>query len=119
MAKDVRRRLGTKLKEWRKIRRLTQEQLAERAGLSYKFIGEIERGRGNPTIDTLSNLSQALALDITDLFGAGDSWNPLETYGLSARDVQMVREAARSLDVVVERLEPTRRRRRPPERGSS
>ena len=114
MAKDARTRLGTRLKQWRQARRLTQEQLAEAAGLSYKFIGEIERGRGNPSVDTLSRLSQALDLDIVELFGPVESWKPMAVHGLSARDAQMVREAARSLGDVVEHLEsaPYRRRRR-------
>ena len=115
MAKEVRTRLGARLREWRRLRRFTQEQLAERAGLSYKFIGEIERGRGNPTVDTLFRLSQALDLDVVDLLGPADSVRPTEIYGLSAREVQLVREAAQSLDDVVEHLESTtyagRRRR--------
>ena len=113
LAKEVRGRLGARLKEWRRVRRLTQEQLAERAGLSYKFIGEIERGRGNPTIDTLFKLSQALELDVADLFGVAGAWKPADVFGLSAREAQMVREAARSLGDVADRLEspPYRRRR--------
>ncbi len=33
-----------KLRELRKMKGLTQEELAERAGLHWKFIGEVERG---------------------------------------------------------------------------
>ena len=99
-------RFGATLREWRQRQHFTQEQLAERAGLSYKFIGEIERGFGNPTLDTIVSLADALGLGIPDLFigfrrdrAAAD----LE-YRMSKRDMQMVREAAASLDALVEHL---------------
>lgn len=48
---------------------MSQEQLAARAGLSYKFVGEVERGVGNPTVDTLAAVSAALGVDVPELFG--------------------------------------------------
>ncbi|HXH05619.1 MAG TPA: helix-turn-helix domain-containing protein [Vicinamibacterales bacterium] len=111
--RQVRARLGARLREWRRLRRLTQEALAERAGLSYKFIGEIERGRGNPTIDTLARLADALGIDVTDLL---DSERSVDTRypPLSARDLQAVREALESVETVLEQLGAGRypRRRR-------
>lgn len=86
--KDLRGRLGTRLKQLRQARRLTQEQLAERAGLSYKFVGEIERGRGNPTLTTLAALSEALGVALTDLLGV-----ELDRPRLSTRQATQVREA--------------------------
>ena len=59
---DIRARFGAVLKGWRTEKRFTQEELAERSGLSYKFIGEIERGAGNPTIETVSQLAAAMHL---------------------------------------------------------
>jgi len=50
-------------------RGMSQEQLAERAGMSGKFLGEIERGTGNPTIDTLGSLADALELGVAHLLG--------------------------------------------------
>lgn len=107
---DLRGRVGARLKQLRLARRLTQEQLAERAGLSHKFIGEVERGRGNPTLTTLAKLSEALAVDLIDLLG-------LETTGprLSPRQATQVREALASLETLVEWAappEPRPRRRR-------
>ncbi|MBI4378760.1 MAG: helix-turn-helix domain-containing protein [Nitrospinae bacterium] len=37
----------------RKSRGFTQEELGEKAGLSYKFIGELERGEENVSLDSL------------------------------------------------------------------
>ncbi len=48
--------------------RLTQEQLAETADLSLKHLGEIERGRGNPTLSSLEQLAEVLGVSLNQLF---------------------------------------------------
>lgn len=68
MNKAIRKRLGEKIRQLRKIRELTQEQLGEKAGISYKFIGEVERGTVNPSLDSLIAISQALNVDVKELF---------------------------------------------------
>lgn len=98
---DIRARFGAALKAWRTRKRLTQEELAERSGLSYKFIGEIERGTGNPTIETVSQLALALDVDISQLFSPESDWGGENVYRLSKHDIQKVREAAESLDSVM------------------
>lgn len=94
---DLRGRVGARLKQLRQARRLTQEQLAERAGLSYKFIGEVERGRGNPTLTTLAAMSEALGVGLGDLLGL-----ELERPRLTSRQVSQVRDALASLETLVE-----------------
>jgi transcriptional regulator with XRE-family HTH domain len=89
--------VGARLKQLRQARRLTQEQLAERAGLSYKFIGEVERGRGNPTLTTLAAMSEALGVGLGDLLGL-----ELERPRLTSRQVSQVRDALASLETLVE-----------------
>jgi transcriptional regulator with XRE-family HTH domain len=89
------------LKQLRQARRLTQEQLAERAGLSYKFIGEVERGRGNPTLTTLSALSNALGVSLIDLLGV-----EVECPKLTPRQASQVRDALASLETLVEWAAP-------------
>ena len=52
------------LKEARALRQLTQEQLAERAGMQQSDISAIERGRREqPEIATMRKLSRALGMD--------------------------------------------------------
>lgn len=99
---NIRVRFGHAVRACRGRQRLTQEQLAERSGLSQKFIGEIERGTANPTIDTISQLASALTMDVGELFRPVD--DPEDHYRLSKRDLQMVREAADSLGAVMQRL---------------
>ena len=96
---------GSAVRTRRTRQRLTQEELAERCGLSQKFIGEVERGVANPTIETVSQIASALMIDIVDLFGAAAAAGD-DHYQISRRDVQMVREAADSLDSVMQRFAP-------------
>jgi len=104
---NVRGQLGARLKQLRRARRFTQEQLAERAGLSYKFIGEVERGRGNPTLTTLLNLSDALGVGLGDLLGL-EAGRPR----LTTRQASLARDALASLESIVEIAAPSERRGR-------
>ena len=102
---DVRARFGATLREWRTRQNLTQEQLAERSGLSYKFIGEIERGRGNPTIETMARLCEALGLGMSELLeGLDRERAPGREYRISRRELQVAREAAASIGSLVDHL---------------
>jgi transcriptional regulator with XRE-family HTH domain len=62
------RRLGTVLQEQRHQERLTQAELGERADLSLKYVGEIERGEANVTVQALERLANALHWDPWSLF---------------------------------------------------
>lgn len=55
------------LKQWRKHRGLTQEQLSERAGLSKPFISQLEGGKRQFTHETLVVLAEALRCEPADL----------------------------------------------------
>lgn len=64
---DMRRLVGRNVRKFRLAAELTQEQLAERSGFSQQYISDLERGRRNPTVVTLFELSQALHVTPVDL----------------------------------------------------
>jgi transcriptional regulator with XRE-family HTH domain len=99
---DVQARLGARIRDWRKQRGWTQEDLGERSGLSYKFIGEIERGVGNPTIDSIDQIAKAFAIDVALLLQR-DTPDLVYT-PLSSDDFAVMREARDSLDSALKRL---------------
>ncbi|ELT94691.1 hypothetical protein CAPTEDRAFT_91955, partial [Capitella teleta] len=57
-----------KLKELRKGRSLSQEELAFRAGLHGSDISELEHGDRNPTLMTIDRLANALGVSIKEFF---------------------------------------------------
>lgn len=52
--------IGDRIKEARKNKRLTQEQLAERLDISVEFVGQIERGIKLPSMQVFIRLIEAL-----------------------------------------------------------
>lgn len=63
-------KIGIKIRQIRKGRKLTQHQLAERSGVSHSVLQELERGLGNPTLKTLDALTKALKCRFIDLLEA-------------------------------------------------
>lgn len=55
------------IREWRKHRGLTLEQLAERVGLTHGAISQLERGETNYTQPTLEAIAEALDCEPADL----------------------------------------------------
>lgn len=66
-ADEAARWFGLRLREERCARRLTQDILSEKADVSGDYISLIERGRANPTIDTMIALAEALNLEAWNL----------------------------------------------------
>ena len=61
--------IGEKLKEVRTRRLLTQDELAEKAGVSQSTIANIERNNAEPQFRTIRKLAKALDIDPTELLG--------------------------------------------------
>jgi len=65
--RHVRKFLGQRLRALRKQRGLSQERLGRKAGLSGKFIGEVERGEKSISIDSLFHVATALRVPLRQL----------------------------------------------------
>ena len=61
------RRLVMRLKKIRAQRGLTQEGLADKAGVSRQYLSRLETGRHDPSLSTLVKLAKALRVKVTDL----------------------------------------------------
>ena len=59
--------LGTRLKEQRQRRMLTQQQLAEKVSLTPGFISRIETGKKKPSLEALLSICKALNITLNDL----------------------------------------------------
>jgi transcriptional regulator with XRE-family HTH domain len=61
------KRFVMRLKKLRADRGMTQEALAEKAGISRTFIARLELGQQDPTLTTLQKLAKALKVTVGEL----------------------------------------------------
>ncbi|RKJ71996.1 XRE family transcriptional regulator [Butyricicoccus sp. 1XD8-22] len=59
--------LGKRIRDERLLLRLTLEKLAERTDKSINFIGQIERGEGKPSLETMVDIANALGTTVDSL----------------------------------------------------
>jgi transcriptional regulator with XRE-family HTH domain len=64
----LRRTVARNLRRLRQRRGLSQEELADRAGLNRNYVGMIEREENAPTVDALEQIAKALDINAVELF---------------------------------------------------
>ena len=67
--------LGKRVKYLRRLKNLTQAQLAEKVDLSVNYISQIETGIASPSFKTLLLLAQGLGVELKELFDFGEPLN--------------------------------------------
>lgn len=68
MSKTVRNKFGKRVRELRKQKGWSQEQLADEAGLHRTYVGSIERGEQNVSLDNIEKLAKTFKIPIGQLF---------------------------------------------------
>ncbi len=68
---DLGERFGKRLRQLRRERRWTQGGLGRRAGLTAKYVGQLERGEACPSLRTLEQLAKAFGVSVGELLGEG------------------------------------------------
>jgi len=66
--REVLIKFGQKVREIRKEKNLSQEELSFKADLHRTYIGMIERAEKNITLINIEKIAKALDVDITELF---------------------------------------------------
>ncbi|MBI4023763.1 MAG: helix-turn-helix transcriptional regulator [Verrucomicrobia bacterium] len=64
----LQKKLGRRIADLRRSKKLTQEQLAEKLGYSVEFISLVERGVNAPSVAGLEKFAKALKVEVGDLF---------------------------------------------------
>ena len=70
--------IGTKIKEIRKRKKISQEQLAELVFMNNRSILRIENQQNLPTLETLAKIAEVLGVPITDFFEGSSPQNRQE-----------------------------------------
>ncbi|ADD67554.1 transcriptional regulator, XRE family [Denitrovibrio acetiphilus DSM 12809] len=64
-------KLGRRIREVRRSKNFSQETLAEKANISSKYLGEVERGESNVSAALLNDIASALNIPIAELMDYG------------------------------------------------
>lgn len=81
---DIAKAVGKRLRSCRQGLGLSQEKLAEQAGLHPTYIGQVERGEKNLTIESLEKITKALDYPIAEVFEKIEGRTETENYPLLA-----------------------------------
>ncbi|MGG4211578.1 helix-turn-helix domain-containing protein [Paenibacillus alvei] len=83
---ELRKQMGIRSRAIRNAKGLTQQKLADIASLDYRYIGALERGERNFSIDTLEKVLTALNVSISELMFSKEHMTKDETIRQEAID---------------------------------
>ncbi len=69
---DINKALGRVLAKYRVIAKISQEELADRAGIHRTYVSQIERGLKSPTLSVLLKISKSLKTTISSLIAEAE-----------------------------------------------
>lgn len=67
MSSNARKVFAKRLRQIRQIKGISQEELADMAGLHRTYVGSVERSERNISIDNMDRFAKALEVDIIEL----------------------------------------------------
>ncbi len=84
---DIAISVGKRLRHYRTSAGYSQEKLAERAGLHPTYIGQVERGEKNLTIESLEKITRALDIPMASVFEKIEDRRDENNFSLKAYDL--------------------------------
>lgn len=97
---DFAKILGQRIRNYRIAKGLSQEKLAELSKCHYTYIGQIERGEKNATIESMVKIASALDVSLSEIFEKLDTQEiemqsiPLKCYEIIAAKSKAEQEQA-------------------------
>lgn len=66
--KSTSKLIGARIKELRRLRNFSQDQLSEKIGVDSKHLSRIELGKSFSSLETLEGIASVLQVELKDLF---------------------------------------------------
>lgn len=113
------RMVGLRVRTFRERQKLSQEELAHRAGVAVLTVSKIELGTADARIGTLSRLAKALSIPVGELLSDMDGSQPDRLHRkmvndvaviLARQDIKTVKAFLQILETTLSLMEPKRRR---------
>ena len=65
---EISKLIGQRIRNYRTQQKLSQEKLAELSGCHHTYIGQVERGEKNATLESIEKIASALNIPLAQLF---------------------------------------------------
>lgn len=69
---DITKQFGQRVRYFRKLKKISQDELAELCSLHRTYIGSVERGERNITLINANKIANALSVNLADLVSKDD-----------------------------------------------
>ena len=79
---EIAKFVGQRIRNYRTQQKLSQEKLAELSGCHPTYIGQLERGEKNATLESIEKIASALNLPLSKLFEKLDDINAVDSIPL-------------------------------------
>lgn len=96
--------IGNRIKTLRTARLLTQEELAEKAGLHFSYVGGLERGERNASLGSLEKIIVALGVSFEEFFQLGSHEIESEKNVLGEYYSLLIEKEAKSIHKSVKKI---------------
>ncbi len=77
-------KIGKNIKKIRTQKGLSQQQLAQKSGISQSFLSDLENGKKSPTVDSLNKICRSLGISLAEFFSRG------KTQGFAALPAEII-----------------------------
>lgn len=84
---DIAKIIGQRIRNYRTQKGLSQEKLAELAGCHPTYIGQLERGEKNATLESVEKIASAMDISLSELF---DKLGKSGGYNIAAKCYDLV-----------------------------
>ncbi|BBH20373.1 transcriptional regulator [Paenibacillus baekrokdamisoli] len=98
---ELMRQIGKQIRILRKNRGLTQEQLGEGVQLPQSYIGGIERGEKNISIETLERIIHALKINPGEVLGSIQSAQSEKEKSLDSLKVLLLNRSLNEIEIII------------------
>ncbi len=98
--------IGQLLRSWRKVRRMSQMELALKAGVSSRHLSFVETGRAQPSRDVVLQIAEGLALPLRDQNALLNAAGYTHAFTEGPLDGPELEQAVRAIHFLLDKLEP-------------
>ena len=106
----LRRRIGSRVRQARKRRALSQEELAGRVGIGNRYLGQVERAEVKVTVDNVAGIAHHMSMEVSELLAPppNERHEP-SFYLIASEDLDAIEQGLRAIEATLQSIARVRR----------